>query len=108
MKSERNQAICKQGLVLAFSLIAPEGPRDEPEREEGIREDSDPFDPDRRREDIDPSIPAEDDERREGPDDLEHRLPENPDERREDRDRGGSSPLDDMTIPVDPNGKNVG
>lgn len=72
----------------------------------------DPREPNRRQEDIDPSIPVEGEEGHQGPDkspdDLEHRLPENPDERREDRERGGDSPLDDMKIPKDPNGKNVG
>lgn len=105
MKSHEINASTRRGLIVALSMIT----------------DVDPLDPERDRPDSDepgtdggednPSTPSEQGEHQfpdKSPDDLERRFPRNPDERREDRERGGNSPLDDMTIPKDPNGKNVG
>lgn len=103
MKPNKKQADRRLGTVVAFSLGATADPH---------REEHDPNDPSRRHEGIDPTIPTEGEDDGHGPDrssdDLEQQFPENPDERREDRERGGDSPLDDMTVPKDPNGVNVG
>lgn len=114
MNFEKKQTTGRPGLIVAFSLMADVDPRDlEREERERGRTDTDPFDPNREGEHVDPDgIPSEGGKRPRDPDtvpdDLEHTYPEDPDERREDRERGGDSPLDDMTIPKDPNGKNVG
>lgn len=107
MKSNKEHADRRLGTVVALSLAGSMDPN-----RDARREDQEPNDPSRRHEGIDPSIPTEGEDGHQGPDrspdDLEQQFPENPDERREDRERGGDSPLDDMTIPKDPNGVNVG
>lgn len=106
MEAKEIGTMKRQGLLMAFSLMAGE------ERNNSKNIQTDPNDPAKRGEEIDPTIPTEGEEGHQGPDsspdDLEHQLPEHPDERREDRERGGDSPLDDMKVPIDPNGKNVG